>query len=76
MCGATTGGLSLDGVDVKKESVIQGVVSRDVPISLAVSASKVSGASQRTSAGSGALPRRDCDHLATLSTCSRSAAAR
>jgi hypothetical protein len=29
MCGATTGGLSLDGVDVKKESVIQGVVSRD-----------------------------------------------
>ena len=29
MCGATTGGLSLDGVDVKKESVIQGVVTRD-----------------------------------------------
>jgi hypothetical protein len=28
MCGATTGGLSLDGVDVKKESVIQGVVTR------------------------------------------------
>jgi uncharacterized protein DUF1416 len=28
MCGATTGGLSLDGVDVKKESVIQGVVIR------------------------------------------------
>ncbi|HST50048.1 DUF1416 domain-containing protein [Jatrophihabitans sp.] len=29
MCGATTGGLSLDGVDVAKESVIQGVVTRD-----------------------------------------------
>ena len=28
MCGATTGGLSLDGVDVAKESVIQGVVTR------------------------------------------------
>ena len=28
MCGATTGGLSLDGVDVKKESVSQGVVTR------------------------------------------------
>src|SRR3954453_6825445 len=28
MCGATTGGLSFDGVDVKKESVIQGVVTR------------------------------------------------
>jgi len=28
MCGATTGGLSLDGVDVTKESVIQGVVTR------------------------------------------------
>ena len=28
MCGATTGGLSLDGIDVKKESVIQGVVTR------------------------------------------------
>ena len=29
MCGATTGGLSLDGVDVAKESVIQGVVTRE-----------------------------------------------
>ncbi len=29
MCGATTGGLSLDGVDVKKEAVIQGQVLRD-----------------------------------------------
>ena len=29
MCGATTGGLSLDGVNVKKESVIQGIVTRD-----------------------------------------------
>jgi hypothetical protein len=29
MCGATTGGLSLDGVNVAKESVIQGVVTRD-----------------------------------------------
>ena len=28
MCGATAGGLSLDGVDVAKESVIQGVVTR------------------------------------------------
>jgi hypothetical protein len=28
MCGATTGGLSLDGVNVDKESVIQGVVTR------------------------------------------------
>jgi hypothetical protein len=28
MCGATEGGLSLDGVDVAKESVIQGVVTR------------------------------------------------
>jgi hypothetical protein len=28
MCGATTGGVSLDGVDVAKESVIQGVVTR------------------------------------------------
>jgi len=33
MCGATTGGLSLDGGDVKKESVIQGVVTRsDQPV--------------------------------------------
>jgi hypothetical protein len=29
MCGATTGGLSLEGVDVDKESIIQGVVVRD-----------------------------------------------
>jgi hypothetical protein len=28
MCGATAGGLSLDGVNVAKESVIQGVVKR------------------------------------------------
>jgi hypothetical protein len=28
MCGATTGGLSTEGIDVAKESVIQGVVSR------------------------------------------------
>jgi hypothetical protein len=33
MCGATTGGLSLDGVNVAKESVIQGVVLRgDEPV--------------------------------------------
>ena len=29
MCGATEGGLSLDGVDVAKEAVIQGQVTRD-----------------------------------------------
>jgi hypothetical protein len=29
MCGATTGGVSLDGVNVAKESVIQGVVTHD-----------------------------------------------
>jgi len=29
MCGATTGGVSLDGVNVAKESVIQGTVTRD-----------------------------------------------
>jgi hypothetical protein len=29
MCGATTGGLSLDGVNVAKESVIQGIVTHD-----------------------------------------------
>ncbi|TDD69496.1 DUF1416 domain-containing protein [Jiangella aurantiaca] len=29
MCGATTGGVSLEGVDVTKETVIQGVVHRD-----------------------------------------------
>ena len=28
MCGATTGGLSLDGIDVAKEAIIQGVVVR------------------------------------------------
>ena len=33
MCGATTGGVSLDGVDVAKESEIQGVVKRgDQPV--------------------------------------------
>lgn len=30
MCGATTGGLSLEGVNVAKESIIQGVVTRGV----------------------------------------------
>lgn len=29
MCGATTGGVSLEGVDLSKETVIQGIVSRD-----------------------------------------------
>ncbi|TIC79446.1 DUF1416 domain-containing protein [Nocardioides sp. GY 10127] len=29
MCGATEGGLSLDGVDVKKEAVVQGQVVRE-----------------------------------------------
>ncbi|MGH3354796.1 MAG: DUF1416 domain-containing protein [Nocardioidaceae bacterium] len=29
MCSATEGGLSLEGVDVSKEAIIQGVVSRD-----------------------------------------------
>ncbi len=29
MCGATTGGLSLDGVNPAREAVIQGVVTRD-----------------------------------------------
>jgi hypothetical protein len=33
MCGATTGGVSLDGVNVAKESVIQGVVA-EVPIAI------------------------------------------
>lgn len=28
MCGAKVGGLSLDGVDVAKEAVIQGIVTR------------------------------------------------
>ncbi|MDX6372910.1 MAG: hypothetical protein QOD98_1898 [Nocardioidaceae bacterium] len=33
MCGATKGGLSLDGVNVAKEAVIQGQVVRgDVPV--------------------------------------------
>ena len=29
MCGATAGGVSLEGVDVSKQTVIQGVVHRD-----------------------------------------------
>jgi hypothetical protein len=29
MCGATTGGLSVEGIDVTKEAVIQGLVTRD-----------------------------------------------
>jgi hypothetical protein len=29
MCGGTTGGLSTEGIDVTKESVIQGTVVRD-----------------------------------------------
>ncbi len=29
MCGATKGGPSLDGVDLTKETVIQGIVTRD-----------------------------------------------
>jgi hypothetical protein len=29
MCGATKGGLSLEGVDVSKEAIIQGLVSRE-----------------------------------------------
>ena len=33
MCGATEGGLALDGVDVANQAVIQGVVVReDVPV--------------------------------------------
>ena len=33
MCGATVGGLSLEGIDVAKETVIQGVVtSGDQPV--------------------------------------------
>jgi hypothetical protein len=28
MCGATKGGLSLDGIDVAKEAIIQGVVTK------------------------------------------------
>ena len=29
MCGATTGGLSVEGIDLTKEDVVQGVVKRD-----------------------------------------------
>jgi hypothetical protein len=29
MCGATKGGVSLDGVDVAKEAIVQGLVLRD-----------------------------------------------
>lgn len=29
MCSATVGGLSLEGIDVAKETVIQGIVSRE-----------------------------------------------
>jgi hypothetical protein len=29
MCGATTGGLSREGIDVSKESIIEGSVQRD-----------------------------------------------
>ena len=29
MCGATKGGASLDGVDVSKEAIVQGVVTSD-----------------------------------------------
>jgi hypothetical protein len=29
MCGATEGGLSLDGIDVAKEAIIQGQVTKD-----------------------------------------------
>lgn len=29
MCGATQGGPSLDGIDLAKEAVIQGIVTRD-----------------------------------------------
>ncbi|HSV37250.1 MAG TPA: DUF1416 domain-containing protein [Nocardioidaceae bacterium] len=28
MCGATTGGLSLDGINVAKEAIIQGIVTK------------------------------------------------
>jgi hypothetical protein len=28
MCGATKGGVSLDGVDVAKESIVQGIVTK------------------------------------------------
>ena len=34
MCGATEGGLSLDGIDVKKEAIVQGqVTKRGEPVS-------------------------------------------
>jgi len=29
MCGATTGGLSVEGIDVTKEAVVQGIVLHD-----------------------------------------------
>jgi len=29
MCGVTAGGVSLDGVDVAKEAIVQGIVTRD-----------------------------------------------
>lgn len=29
MCGATEGGLTLDGIDLKKEAIIQGQVTKD-----------------------------------------------
>jgi len=29
MCGATKGGLSLDGINVAKEAIIQGIVTKD-----------------------------------------------
>ena len=29
MCGATTGGLSREGIDVSKESIIEGSIQRD-----------------------------------------------
>ena len=33
MCGSTVGGLSTEGIDVTKETVIQGIVSRgDAPV--------------------------------------------
>lgn len=33
MCGATQGGLALDGVDIARQAVIQGIVKRDdVPV--------------------------------------------
>ena len=36
MCGATAGGLSLDGIDTKKEAIVQGQVLRDgEPVSTA-----------------------------------------